>query len=366
MKLKELIAESRKMAWINIKEEEVVEKPEVEEEAKANEVMNTWASNFWTELIPTNVLADPLLDMLWNYSRLLPLLPWNHWNNMAVSEKVPVIGEASLFQWNSEWTTWAWTLTPANNWPMTDSVVITQWQFITTVDVSDRELTYATDSLEAIIRERINRSAWETIDAFIINADDTASWSWNVNWTYSWSPYYTQWTNGIRKVGIANTGVSIWTITSASYLSVKNVLDERYQGELDNLLFIEPANVYNKSLALSEVITVDKFGPNATISAWILAKIWNIDILVSKHFPALTNTSWLVDWTSANNTKWSFACIYKPAVQYWFWKPLQIEVGRVLWKGIKIVATMEFWFAIVNSKAWLWKTVGLGINATVS
>lgn len=366
MKLKDIVLEAKKQAWFEIKEEEVVAKEEeVVEEQKANEVMNTGASNFWTELIPTNVLADPLLDMLWNYSRLLPMLPWNHWNNMAVSEKVPVIWEASLFQWNSEWTTGAWTLTPANNWPMTDSVVITQWQFITTVDVSDRELTYATDRLEAIIRERINRSAGETIDAFIINADDTASGSWNINWTYSGSPYFTQWTNGIRKVGIANTGVSVWTITAWQYLAVKNVLDERYQGELNNLLFIEPANVYNKSLALSEVITIDKFWPNATISAGVLAKIWNIDILVSKHFPALTNTSGLVDATAWNNTKGSFACIYKPAVQYWFWKPLQIEVGRVLWKGIKIVATMEFWFAIVNSKAGLWKTVGLGINATV-
>ena len=366
MNIKELIAESRKMAWLNIKEEAVESKEdEVVEEQKANEVMNTGASNFWTELIPTNVLADPLLDMLGNYSRLLPLLPGNHGNNMAVSEKVPVIGEASLFQGNSEWTTGAWTLTPANNWPMTDSVVITQWQFITTVDVSDRELNYATDRLEAIIRERINRSAGETIDAFIINADDTASASGNINWTYTGDPYFIQWTNWIRKVWIANTGVSVWTITSASYLSVKGVLDERYQGELDNLLFIEPANVYNKSLALSEVITIDKFWPNATISAGVLAKIWNIDVLVSKHFPALTNTSGLVDATSTNNTKGSFACIYKPAVQYGFGKPLQIEVWRVLGKGIKIVATMEFGFAIVNNKAGLWKTVWLGINATV-
>ena len=366
MKLKDIVLEAKKQAWFEIKEEEVVAKEEeVVEEQKANEVMNTGATNFWTELVPTNVLADPLLDMLWNYSRLLPLLPWNHWNNMAISEKVPVIGEASLFQWNSEWTTGAPSITPANNGPMTDSVVISQWQFITTVSVSDRELTYATDRLEAIIRERINRAAGETIDAFIINADDTASASWNINWTYTGAPYFTQWTNGIRKVGIANTAVSVWTITSASYLSVKNVLDERYQGELNNLLFIEPANVYNKTLQLSELITIDKFGPNATISAGVLAKIWNIDVLVSKYFPALTNTSGLVDWTAANNTKGSFACIYKPAVQYWFWKPLQIEVGRVLWKGVNIVATFEFWFAIVNSKAGLWKTVWLWVNATV-
>jgi len=60
MNFKDLIAEARKQAKIFVKEE-VVEKPEVEEEAKANEVMNTWATNFWAELIPTNVVADPFL-----------------------------------------------------------------------------------------------------------------------------------------------------------------------------------------------------------------------------------------------------------------------------------------------------------------
>ena len=363
---KEVVAEAKKMAWIQVKEEEIeTTEEEVVEEQKANEVMNTWAQYFGQELIPTNVMWDPLLDMLGNYSRLLPLLPGNHGNNMAISEIVPIIGEADLFQWNSEWTTWAGSLTPANYGPDTDKVVITQGQFITTVDVSDRELTYATDRLEAIVRERVNRAAWRTIDAFIINADSTASGSWNVNWTYSWTPYYTQWTNGIRMVGIANTGVSVWTITSAQYLAVKDVLDPRFQSELNNLLFIEPSNVYNKTLALSELITVDKFGPNATISQWVVAKIWNIDILVAQDWPALTNTSGLVDATAGNNTKGSFACVYKPAIQYGFGKPLQIEVGRVLGKGIKIVATFEFWFAIVNDKAWLGKTVGLGINATV-
>lgn len=362
---KDIVKEAKKEAWYDIKEEVVESTEEVVEEQKANEVMNSGAQYFGQELVPTNVMWDPLLDLVWNYSKLLPLLPGNHGNNMAVSEIVPIVGEADLFQWNSEWTTWAWTLTPADNWPHTDKVVISQGQFITTVDVSDRELNYATERLEAIIRERVNRAAARTIDAFIINADSTASASGNVNWTYTWSPYFTQWTDGIRKVWIANGGVSVWTITAWQYLAVKNVLDARFQWELNNLLFIEPSNVYNKTLALSELITVDKFGPNATISQWVLWKIWNIDVLVAQDFPALTNTSGLVDWTAANNTKGSFACVYKPAIQYGFGKPLQIEVGRVLWKGIKIVATFEFWFAIANEKAWLWKTVWLWINATV-
>ena len=60
---------------------------------------------------------------------------------------------------------------------------------------------------------------------------------------------------------------------------------------MNNLLFIAPSNVYNKMLALQEVITMDKFGPNATIVAGVLAKAFGIDILVARDFPALTNTS---------------------------------------------------------------------------
>jgi hypothetical protein len=37
--------------------------------------MNTGATNFGAELVPTDVVSDPLLDMLGNFSKLLPLLP---------------------------------------------------------------------------------------------------------------------------------------------------------------------------------------------------------------------------------------------------------------------------------------------------
>jgi hypothetical protein len=37
--------------------------------------MNTGASGFGTELVPTNVVLDPALDMLPKYSSLLNLLP---------------------------------------------------------------------------------------------------------------------------------------------------------------------------------------------------------------------------------------------------------------------------------------------------
>ena len=79
----------------------------------------------------------------------------------------------------------------------------------------------------------------------------------------------------------------------------------------------------------------------------------------------MTNTSGLVDGTAANNTKGSFACIYKPAVQYGFGSPLKLYLSEKPGHGYEIVATMDFGFAIANSVAGLGKTVGLGINVTL-
>lgn len=357
MNLKELALQAKKLAWIEVKEEVV-------EETKADEVMNTGATNFGTELIPTNVVMDPALDLLPKYSSLLNVLPWNHGNNMPVSAYVPVIGEAELFKGNTEWTTGAASFTPADNWPHTDKVLISQGQFILDITISKRELNYSVADLANIVRDRINRSAGRTVDASIINADSATSG--NINGTYDGTAYYAQQDNGIRKLGIANTAVSVGALTSASLLSVKGGIDAGFQADLDNLPFVTPSNVYDKMLALSEVITMDKFWPNATIVKGVFAKAFGIDVLVARDFPALTKVDGTVSATASDNTKGSFACIYKPAVQYGFGQPLEIELSTNPWKGVRLTATMEFGFGIANSKAGLWKTVALWVNVTVA
>lgn len=148
-------------------------------------------------------------------------------------------------------------------------------------------------------------------------------------------------------------------------MSVKSVLDPIYQADLNNLLYIMPSNVYNKALALDEVITVDKFWPDATVKTGVLAKGFGIDVHVARDWPALTASTWLVSATSGDNTKGSFACIYKPAIQYGFGQPLKLYLSEKPWKGVIITATMDFWFWIANNIAGLGKTVGLGANVTL-
>ena len=359
-KMKELLKEAKDLFGVSYEEKDFEENVET----KANETMHSTNVAFGKEIIPTNVMLDPMLDLLPNYSKFINLFPGNHGTDMPVSAIVPIIGEADLFVGNGEWTGASdIDLTPAKQGPTTWSATITQGQFLLQVNISKRELNYGPEQLEAIVRERINRAAGRTIDAVLVNGD-TAS-SGNVNGTYSSSAYYAQCDNGIRKVGIANTAVTVGTLDAGSYLDVVSVLDEWYQSDLDNLVIVEPSNVYMKTLQLDEVITMDKFGPSATINTGVLAKVWNIDVVTERDFPALTNSAGKVDTTAGNNTTGSFAVVYKPAVQYGFGQPLEIDLFKVPGKGVRLVATMEFGFTIVNGVAGLGKTVGLGVGITL-
>jgi len=345
----------------------IEQKDEVVEEEKAG-VINTAETNHGKEIVRLSEQSHTLLDLLPNYSKLLPLLPGNHGTNMAMTEKLPMIGKADKFSGNSEWTSGQTYWTASADKPKTSEVTITQGQFILEIPVSKREANYEFVNLENILRNRIAQSFAETIDALLINADDTASGSGNINGTYSGSPYFTQQDNGIRLVGITNTAVSVGTLDSGDFLSVFQVLDPGYSADLNNLLILMPSNVYYKTLPLSELITIDKFWPNATIQTWVLAKIWGVDILVHSEFPALTDTTGKVSATSTDNTKGSFAVIWKPAVQYGYGMPMEIEITKVAGRWYVLTATAEFGFTIVNNdtNANVGKTVGLWVNVTVS
>ena len=346
---------------------DLASREELVEQEKAG-VINTAETNHGKEIVRLSEQSHTLLDLIPNFSKLLPLLPGNHGTNMAMTEKLPMIGKADKFVGNTEWTSGNSYFTASATKPGTSEVTITQGQFILEIPVSKREANYEFVNLENILRNRIAQSFAETIDALILNADDTASASGNINGTYTGAPYFAQQSAGIRKIGIANTAVNVGTLDSGDFLSVFQVLDPGYSTDLDNLLILAPSNVYYKTLPLSELITIDKFGPDATIRTGVLAKIWWVDFMTMPDFPALTDTDGKVSGTASDNTKGSFAVIWKPAVQYGYGQPMEIEITKVAWRGYILTATAEFGFTIVNNDSYanVGKTVGLWVNVTVS
>jgi len=337
----------------------------LEVETKANEVYHTTNTSYGAELIATNVVMDPVIDMIYKTNNLLSVLPGNHGTDMPISAKVPVIGEATLMKGNAEYTTGGLYSTASKDWFATWEVTITQAPFIAEYFISDRELTYSVWNLESIVRTRLAESVNRTISAYILNADSAASGNVNDDgWTPATTLYYKQGDNGIRKVWIANTVVAVSALSDGDFLSMLNVL-WNYQSNIQDLLFLMPANVHTKSLGLDAVKTIDKFGPAATIETWVLSKIFWVSNMVLRDFPTLSLATWKVH-TSTGNDYGSMSLIYKPAIQYGFGKAPEYGSERVIWKGTRVVVAMEFGFAIANSIAWFDKTVALGAWITMS
>jgi hypothetical protein len=90
-----------------------------------------------------------------------------------------------------------------------------------------------------------------------------------------------------------------------------------------------------------------------------------VEYVVTRDF-WLTEADGKKSATVANNTKGWFAYLYKPAVQWWFGQPLEISTLPIPGKWVVVIATLEFWFTIVNKKAGATSpSVVLAINATV-
>ena len=362
-KIKEALLESKKMNNINT---DVLEKEIADMEVKANEVMNTGATAFGTELIPQNVVQESL-EMIPTYSNLLAELPGNQGTNLPQSAKFPIIGEADIFQGNSEWTTGTGITTPADNGPATSDITITQGQFYTTVSLSKWELNYSSDKqLEAKVKDRINKSAARTVEALILNADSATSGNVNLDGGTPSGTYYLENNNGLRDIVIAdsNTYDVAWTLSEADFIGMKGKLGEGYAADLDNLLRVMPQNIYDKCLLIDSLITRDK-SEFDTFNTGKFGRIFGIKVVVARDMPATAQASGKVSSTGGSNTLGQFALVYKPAVQYGFGMPLEIAVDNVPGKGVNLIATFDFGMAIAYDKSGLGKTAVLGVNVTL-
>lgn len=334
-------------------------------QTNANEIMNTGATGAGKELIPINVLQPEVLDLVPQYSYLLPLLPSNHGTNMAVSEKVAVLGEADMYSGNTEWTTGAaYPNTPTGKKVATGEITITQGQFILEIALSKRELNYAIVDLEATVKTKMNMAAARTIDAFILNADTATSGNVNLDGgTPASTIYYLQGNNGLRKLGLTNS-VDIGAFDDVDVLSMIDALGD-YASDPSMLLLAVNRKVYNKMLGFTNVKTYDKAYTNLTIQKGVLANIYGVDILVHRDVPALAQATGLVSSTGGSNTTGTIVLFYKPAVQYGWGQVDEFEVTRVAGKGVVLTSTFEFGFTIPNGEAGYAPMVSTGKNITM-
>ena len=341
-------------------------------EAKADEVMHTDNTGFGAELIEKNRLSKDILDMVPNYSTLLPLLPGDHGMDLGVSEVLPIVGELPLFRGNSEWKDAPAPMADGTNGTKlpTDSVTIVQGMFYLEVPISKRELNYNITDLFKLVTEKIQKSGGRTVDASIMNGDTDHTGNVNrdgfdfgtLTALQREAFYYLQNANGIRKLGIAN-GTDLGLLDEDDLLDLTENIGE-YANADEDLLYITSNNVRNKIRKFDSYKDASKSGSGSTVHGKKVEQIWGIDLVTARDNPSLSASNGKVHDTTGNIAG-QIQLIWKPAIQYGFGQAMDFETRNVPGKGIILVVTFEFGYAIVNQNAGQPATVTTGFNITL-
>lgn len=331
----------------------------------ANDVMHTANAGAGKELIPTDVLSKDIIEMIPEYSRLLPFCKGDHGVDMPISEKVPVIGKTGKFKRNTEWSEGAPTGNQANKKQATAQVTITQGQFIDEVALSKRQLNYSVADLEALVKKALAQGGAQTVDAFILNADSTTGATGNVN-SDDQAPvgdeYFLEGDNGIRKLGLASSPVTVGTMDFSDFLNVAKGLG-RFSADRANCLWVLENETYLKALGIDEFKKANENGQNSTIHTGAVTNILGSDLITLEDFGKTAVDGKIDLATPANNTKGGFGYIYLPAIQFGYGQVIDIEATKVAGKGIQLTATFEFGFTIVQKLAGVTdSSVSLGIG----
>jgi HK97 family phage major capsid protein len=370
--------EQLRAARIKGMEEAGATKAEIEEYMKnANELMHTSNTGAGAELIPTNVLTKEVLDLIPKYSTFLDALPGFHGTDMAISQKVSVIGETGFFKGNTEPTTGAQTIPQPSNKLLTGEVTITQAPLIADVFLTKRELTYAIDELESLVKTRLAASLARTQESMIINGDAETGATGNVN-SDDQAPATTFATtggtadhrllldHGLRELAIngSNLTVNAGTFDVADLIAVMNLLGDLAANPAD-LLWLFNRSTYNKALGLDAFLKSSESGEKSTIHGKAITNIFGADLFIPRDL-GKSEADGKQSATASNNTLGQYLLFHKAAVQHGYGQPFEIEVTRVAGKGVQITATCEWGFAIAQLLAGQSDSVvGLARNITL-
>ena len=345
-----------------------------EAETKADEVLHSGNAGAGGDFVEAERMSSEILDLIPQHSVLLDKLPGNHGTGLAQTEKVPVLGEAGLFQGNSEWKDASnpHNLDVAINGQMlTGEVTITQGMFRLDIPLSKRVLNYSMVDLYSYVVKAIQASAARTIDAYLLNAD--LAETGNVNTSTDLSTltdaqkealYYLQGDNGIRKLGLDNS-IDIGALDEDDLTDMIVKLGD-FGYDRDSLLFVSSNNVTTGKISKFDTYKdASKNGVGSTVEGRQLEKVLGVDLFTARDNPSVALASGKVSATPASNTTGQMHLVYTPSIQYGFGQEMDFEVTKVAGKGLVLTTTFEFGFGVATEKAGQGKTITTGRNITL-
>ena len=293
----------------------------------ALKAMTSTGTGTGDELVPTN-MAGELWEDFFLASRVASLfdtieMPTNPFD-------VPLgLGDVTWRKGSENTATTATDLTTAKSTlTATEIVAEVQWSY-----------TLQEDSIVALmpaVRRRLAISGAEVIDAFALNADSTATSTGNINLddsTPAADAYYlSAGQDGIRHIYIADN-TDMGSDAGGDALADSDITGElaamgKYAVNPERIAMVcDVATYLNGFLKLTNVVTVDKFGPGAVVLTGQLAAYRGIPIVVSASMP-LSQSDGKCSVTSASNTLGQIAIPHRDMWYVGFRRNLLVEVDR--------------------------------------
>lgn len=267
------------------------------------------------------------------------------WADAFLASKItadlgPIPSPTDPFDLPLSWGPIAWrkgvqNTAPTAETPATAKSTLTHTEQIAEVDWSYDLTEDGAMAIMPSLRSDLARSAAEQMDAFVLNADSTDAGTGNINLNDANPPddsyYLSLGQDGIRHfflVDHAGQGVDINTTLTDALLRAAIGRLGKYGAMVDRLRMVTNPETYVLSmLGLSNVVTVDKFGPTATVLTGQLASYGGVPVIVSESMLLAGDDGKLVA-SGASNDEGTIAIYHKDMWKTGFRRELMIEVDR--------------------------------------
>ena len=222
-------------------------------------------------------------------------------------------------------------------------------------------------SVLGIVRDNFAKQLAAAVDSVILNGDTTTGTA-NINLSGGTIPTTSKFLcfDGLRHAALVdNTDMDadLGALTIADIPTLQALMGKYATRPSEVVLFCDPYT-YFKLTGLSEVLTIEKYGNDATIVKGELAKIMGYPIVVSEELAKTNATGW-VDNTAGSNTVGQIVLCHTPSWMGGWKRRVMIETDRAIDTQVyTIVASLRYAFIQQGTLASQQHT-SVGFNITV-
>lgn len=200
-----------------------------------------------------------------------------------------------------------------------------------------------------IYREQAMRAITDSIDHVLLNGDTATSGNINKNGgTPAGTDRYMAF-NGLRKLALVtnadtppNRVDAAGSPTLALLRQARFTMDPKYSSRPSDLAWLVDGGTYAKLLGLTEFLTMEKAGALATAQTGQIGFMDGAPVFVSPEMPLTDGANGKVSTTTANNTKGTALCVYRPGWMVGYRRRIAVSVDYLpYYDSYQLTATVR-------------------------